>query len=701
MESRKALKSLAIALVLIILGSIFASVINSDFNSVKVSQLSFDTERGTLAANLYMPKGAGPNNPRPVIVLTHGYLNSKEMQDATAVEMSRRGFIVLVVDQYDHGLSRWSADIPNGTELGTFWVFSMSDAVTYAYNQPYTLKDKDGNGYIGCSGHSMGGLSTVMAVFFDEMQSLQSGHRMIYAAIPESADFTFTNNVAPLETILASYGNRTMGIVSGHYDEFFFGNKGEGMFYKDFINNSESGAVFLGKNNDAERKSGEFYDVPSGDLVLDGKTVRESQAGKHIVYLVNETHAQNHFSVTVESHIIDFFQTAFKGVYTPDMTLVNMVSANQAWWLKEAGNFVALIGFFLFFVPFISLITKNGFLKNAVTEEVSAVPLPKKKLDKVIYWSVVMVYTILPASLFVTLTNIDEMFVQVAGSIKLLRTIMIIFAVIMLLIGIISKLKASKDSSGRFASYAMGAFITTAISVIDILILFKFKAFAQSAYFNSTTSNWYAFFSLNLGLLFAIIVVMMYYFINKPSGAGLAEYGLKVKPVSIFAAFLTAAITVIAGYIILFIINNVLNVDFRIWTFAVKTFKSEHFITMLKYLPMFFVFYLVISISINATTRALKHGNLVAILSTTGGLVLWFVYQYGTFFITGKAHWSNSGMISIGLLGLIPSLLIAAIFTRKIFEKTHNVWTAAFLNSMLFTMIQVANTILLWNLVNP
>ncbi|GLB31967.1 hypothetical protein LAD12857_38900 [Lacrimispora amygdalina] len=701
MESRKALKSLAIALVLIILGSIFASVINSDFNSVKVSQLSFDTERGTLAANLYMPKGAGPDNPRPVIVLTHGYLNSKEMQDATAVEMSRRGFIVLVVDQYDHGLSRWSADIPNGTELGTFWVFSMSDAVTYAYNQPYTLKDKDGNGYIGCSGHSMGGLSTVMAVFFDEMQSLQSGHRMIYAAIPESADFTFTNNVAPLETILASYGNRTMGIVSGHYDEFFFGNNGEGMFYKDFINNSVSGAMFLGKNDDAERKSGEFYDVPSGDLVLDGNTVRESQVGKHIVYLVNETHAQNHFSVTVESHIIDFFQTAFKGVYTLDRNLVNMASANQVWWLKEAGNFVALIGFFLFFVPFITLVTKKGYLKNAVTEEVSVVPLPKKKFEKVIYWFVVLVYTILPASLFVTLTNIDEMFVQVADSIKLLRAIMIVFAVIMLLIGIISKLNSSKDSSGRFASYAMGAFITTAISVIDILILFKFKAFAQSAYFNSTTSNWYAFLNLNLGLLFAIIVVMMYYFINKPNGVGLAEYGLKVKPVSIFAAFLTAAITVIVGYIILFIINNVLNVDFRIWTFAVKTFKSEHFITMLKYLPMFFVFYLVISISINATTRALKHGYLVAILSTIGGLVLWFVYQYGTFFITGKAHWSNSGMISIGLLGLIPSLLIAAIFTRKIFEKTHNVWTAAFLNSMLFTMIQVANTILLWNLVNP
>lgn len=338
-KTRKAVKWLIISLVLMLLGCGLASGINTNLGKVNVSEFEFSTERGTLSAYLYMPKGASADNPRPVIVLTHGYLNSKEMQDATAVEMSRRGYIVLVVDQYDHGLSRWNEDIPNGAEFGTFWVYSMFDAVTYAYNQDYTLKDANGNAYIGCSGHSMGGLSTVMSVYFDEMQSLQSRHRMIYAAIPESADFTFTTNIAPIEDILAAYGNRTMGIVSGHYDEFFFGES-EGAYYKDFINSTQNGAKFIGLNEGEVGEYGKFYDVDSGAVVVDGNKVRDSQTGKRIVYEVNEAHAQNHFSVKVESEIVDFFQTAFNGVTTSDMTLANMTSDNQVWWLKESGNFI-------------------------------------------------------------------------------------------------------------------------------------------------------------------------------------------------------------------------------------------------------------------------------------------------------------------------------------------------------------------------
>ncbi len=698
-ETRKSVKWLVIAFVLMLVGSGLASSINTDFRHVKVSEFEFETERGSLSAYLYMPEGAGADNPRPVIVLTHGYLNTKEMQDATAVEMSRRGYIVLLVDQYDHGLSRWEEDIPNGAEFGTFWVYSMFDAVNYAYNQDYTLKDGDGNGYIGCSGHSMGGLSTVMAVFFDEMQSLESGHRMIHAAIPESADFSFTNNIAPTEAILAAYGNRTMGIVSGHYDEFFFGET-SGAYYKDFINNNKLGAMYLGLKDGEVGSSGEFYNVESGEVVLeDGTVARESQTGKHIVYLLNETHAQNHFSIKAESHIIDFFQTAFNGLTSNDMTLANMTSANQAWWLKEAGNLIALIGFFLFFVPFISLITKIGFLKNAVTEETPVVSLPDKPVRKVIFWALIVVMAILPAVLYLPLMNIDESFVPVAGDIQVIRTITIVFALIMLVIGFISKAKSTTDTSGRFAAYAKGSFISTGFMVLMIVALFKFKSFAQSPYFNSTATNWSAYWALIVGLIFIVLAIIVYYFMNKPYGVKLEAYGIKVKPISIFAAFVTALITFAAGYIIVFSFDGIFNVDFRIWTLAVKVFKTEHFVTMLKYLPMFIPIYFVLSVVLNVNTRALKHGYLVSVLSTVGGLLIWFLMQYGSLFITGTAKWPASGMISIGLLATIPYLILAAIFSRKIYEKTNNVWTAGFLNAMLFTMIPVANTLLLWNLV--
>lgn len=108
---------------------------------------------GTLSGLLYMPKGVDASNPHPTIVTTHGYLNSAEMQDETAIEMSRRGYVVLALDMYDHGHSHGNADNTGG--FFNFWPTSLWDAAQYMYSQDYVAKDAQGNGQIAVSGHSM------------------------------------------------------------------------------------------------------------------------------------------------------------------------------------------------------------------------------------------------------------------------------------------------------------------------------------------------------------------------------------------------------------------------------------------------------------------------------------------------------------------------------------------------------------------
>ncbi|MEG0842987.1 MAG: alpha/beta hydrolase [Clostridium sp.] len=169
---------------------------NTSMFSVKVEEVEFETERGKLTGLLYMPKGAGSDNPRPVIVTTHGYLNTKEMQDAPAIEMSRRGYIVLAMDMYDHGDSRWSEDIPVGTQFSIFWVHSQYDAAKYIAKQAFTKKDEKGNAYVAVSGHSIGGFSSLLAMYRDEMDSIQTGIRSIYAGIPMGADFSYASALA-------------------------------------------------------------------------------------------------------------------------------------------------------------------------------------------------------------------------------------------------------------------------------------------------------------------------------------------------------------------------------------------------------------------------------------------------------------------------------------------------------------------------
>ena len=157
---------LAIAVALMLLGSIFAQMFNTSFYKVKVSRISFDTDSGTLSGLLYMPKGVDASNPHPTIVTTHGYLNSAEMQDETAIEMSRRGYVVLALDMYDHGHSHGNADNTGG--FFNFWPTSLWDAAQYMYSQDYVAKDAQGNGQIAVSGHSMGGFSSEMAIYLDE-----------------------------------------------------------------------------------------------------------------------------------------------------------------------------------------------------------------------------------------------------------------------------------------------------------------------------------------------------------------------------------------------------------------------------------------------------------------------------------------------------------------------------------------------------
>ena len=57
------------------------------------------------------------------------------MQDANAIELSRRGYVVLALDMYDHGHSKGNAENTGG--FFSFWPTALYDAVSY--NVPAAL----------------------------------------------------------------------------------------------------------------------------------------------------------------------------------------------------------------------------------------------------------------------------------------------------------------------------------------------------------------------------------------------------------------------------------------------------------------------------------------------------------------------------------------------------------------------------------
>lgn len=701
---------LVLSLVLVIFGSLFAGMFNTSFYSVKVKEIKFEADHGTLSGLLYMPKGAGADDKRPVIITTHGYLNTKEMQDAPAIEMSRRGYIVLALDMYDHGDSRWSGDIPVKDLFSTFWIYSQYDAAKYIYEQDFTKKDDQGNAYVSVSGHSMGGFSTLLSMYMDEMNALQTGYRMIHAGISVGSDYSYAAAVAPQDQLQAAYGSRTVGMIAGQYDEFFFNKSDEEktaeekevqgtVTRKDFAATA-SGKAFLGLAPDAARaETGKFIPVESGDLTVEGTVVRPSQTGEHIMFTPNQTHPWNHFSGTTTGHLIDFYAHAFEGVTSPNQTHVDLDSGNQIWWAKEAFNFVALIGFFLMIVPLVTLLLRLPFLRNAISGEIATVSAAVGGMQKTIYWIAIAFSTLIPAILFPTLMDKEANGLNV---LRIIALILLIASVLGAVIGFIlaSSKKTDYQASSRMKNIAVGN-VLLAIVTLVIWLVFNYadQIVVTSTYFNEPTTNQIVYWALVSALIMIVVTFAFHYFSKKDAGTRFSDYGISLNVVTIIASLVTAVLAVVIGYALLFAVQAIFGTDFRIWTFAVRTFESEHFITALRYAPFFLVYFFVSTVTLNANTRGKRGGMFLSIVLNVGGLVLWMALQYGLDFTTGVAMYPGQALNAILLFALIPCLVIAAVYARKLFEKTNNVWVAALVNTLLFTMITVANTALFWNLV--
>lgn len=193
-------------------------------------------------------------------------------------------------------------------------------------------------------------------------------------------------------------------------------------------------------------------------------------------------------------------------------------------------------------------------------------------------------------------------------------------------------------------------------------------------------------------------MVTHHFVTKKAEGATIANYGVKTSVKSVVAALVTAVVAIVIGYCLLFLVDAVFKTDFRLWTFAVKTFESHHVLAVLKYAPLFFIYYFVIGISVNINTASEKFGGIkgyiAAIAMFIGGLLLYLGYHYGLLFTTGTAGYPSESLSSIIVIGLIPVLFIAAIFNRYFYRKTGNVYVGAFLNTLLMTTVTIANTAL-------
>jgi pimeloyl-ACP methyl ester carboxylesterase len=304
-------KNIIIALTMIILGSWLASIIQTDNGAVEITDIRFVGAAGqTMSALLYRPKQATADNPQPGILAVHGYINSRETQSGFAIELARRGMVVLALDQTGHGYSD-----PPAFAHG----FGGPDGLAYLRSLAFVDTAR-----IGLEGHSMGGWTVLMAA-----AAYPHGYESM--VLEGSSTGTFgTNEGTP------SFP-RNLKLVFSQYDEFSEFMWGSSVAAE--VNASEKLKILFG--SDASIEINQLYG-----------SIAEGTA--RVFSMPPVTHPGDHISTEAIGEAVDWFNDTL----SPD---ANYASTDQVWYWKELGTGIALFGIFLIIFPLGELLLKGPF----------------------------------------------------------------------------------------------------------------------------------------------------------------------------------------------------------------------------------------------------------------------------------------------------------------------------------------------------
>lgn len=644
-KNRKSLIMLIIAMIVILVSSFFASMIQSAGFSVTVTDIRNESNSGKLyeengitevagqtvrgevvSGILFMPNDASASNKLPAVVMTHGYLNNRELQLQNAIELARRGFIVITIDREGHGNYLPESDI--GSAMMTSE--ALYEAVKYAYNLPEVDKTR-----VGVTGHSMGGFSTAMAMASD----LATGGRIISAGLMQG-----------WSSFMGAGANVSVGNLKAMDDEFFYQSKfadGTASICREYLH-STGAASFVGVTGYGNTK--DAINIQNDGIYINGRltTVKEgtqASAPFRVIYENNEIHPLNHFSTASAADVVNFFYTAFG---TPDGHDY-IASGSQTWWIKEAFSTIGLAAFFFMIFPLVScLLALPCFASLKKGDEVvldSGLPSIKKggaaNIVKVITMFATGLATMLFGGFILRKAYTEWSWIVPQGS------------------------YFPQDTTGNVAAWAM---ICGGFALFVMLVMWLINACVAKA-------------ASKRGEECAIN--------NNPFSCA------KIDLISFIKTIILAVFVVGILYFIVWVNWGLWTVDFRLWTLDVKPFMMAMIPAMTRYIPLFFIFYAINAIG-NAGFRFkdLPEWASIAINAffNAAGVLLVILIQYITFRSTGVLWQSDMNLGYIVVFPLVPVLAIATIISRLLYKKTGNIWLGAMLNAILFTVITCANT---------
>ena len=383
----KANRFLLSCLTIILISSFVASLVQSSFTKVEIELKELKTDNGqSLIYDLYKPKIANKDNKVPFVIVVPGFQRSKEALSNIAIELSRRGMAVALIDPYAQGMSSSSVSRIAATTQG----YGMFALVDHAYDGNFLFVDTE---KIASTGHSMGGNAAIRGADYFGKQAIEENKKSKLHSVYVSG------YVLTLRNEILKDSKSNMGISYALYDEGAFRNELKGWDAGNMEIAPESLRVInnvLSDQNKIEKvELGRYY----GD---------KNDRSLRVVFNEKLLHPFQPYNKEATENQLDYFNTV--------LGFPNKInSSNQIWQFKELFTLINMVVSLLMLIPLTRLFLKFKFFSSIIKAVPD--PLPRQSTKgKTVFWIIFFISATIACVSFIPMVDLAKiLFVDAAN----------------------------------------------------------------------------------------------------------------------------------------------------------------------------------------------------------------------------------------------------------------------------------------------
>ena len=375
---------------LILLFSYLASLFLTSFGSVEVKSLRLDTQNGQyIIYDLYKPKTATKDSKAPFIAIIPGFQRSKEALSNIAIELSRRGYVIALIDPYAQGLSSASLSTRAATTEG----YGMFALVEHIHSGAFEFVDTN---KIGATGHSMGGNAAIRGADFFGKQATEKN-------IKSKLDSVYVSGyVLTLRNNILRNSRSNMGVSYALYDEGAFRNELSGWDSANMKIAPESLRVvnnILSTDQQIEEVDlGKYYGSKENNTL-------------RVIFNEPVLHPFQPYNFEATSNQLDYFETVFGAP-----KYIN--SVNQIWHWKEIFTLINMVLALVMLIPLTKLLLSFNFF-SSISKNVPVPLNTPKREGKIIFWSIFFISALIACVTFIPMVEVAKILFEDAANRKL------------------------------------------------------------------------------------------------------------------------------------------------------------------------------------------------------------------------------------------------------------------------------------------